>query len=84
MPSSRTLSFILILSASIVPLGAQARAEVASDAELCRWQLEYLISRDKLMDEEAAIYKAQCDCLGSNGQHEGQEAQNACAQQSAY
>ncbi len=42
---------------------AQAAGEAAPDFELCKSQLELLISGGKLTSDEAEAFKAQCDCL---------------------
>lgn len=58
----RHLAPIFLLA---LTLPAQAAAPV-SNAVLCRSQLELLVSGNKLTDEEAATFEAQCACLEDN------------------
>ncbi|HEV7292126.1 MAG TPA: hypothetical protein VGN79_07385 [Devosia sp.] len=57
-PAFLALVTVLSLAAPTVAL-----AQGASNAQLCRWQVEMLTSRDKLTDAEVAAFQAQCDCL---------------------
>jgi hypothetical protein len=70
----RTFSptFLGLLAAFSLVAPAAVVGQGASDAQLCRWQVEMLISRDKLTDAEAAAFQAQCNCLEQ--QESGQPA----------
>jgi hypothetical protein len=52
--------------AILVAVAAPALAAPATNADLCRSQLELLLSGRKLTSDEAATFKAQCDCLEQN------------------
>jgi hypothetical protein len=66
--SKRTVTLLLVL----VLIGASPMAakpnekSIAPDSELCRSQLDFLLSRGRLTAEEASRFEAQCDCLEQN------------------
>ena len=60
------------------PAGTSGQAvSSAPDAVLCRSQLDLLLSRNKLTEDEAAVYQVQCACLDRN---QSTDAQRICAQ----
>jgi len=56
---------------------AEPTSAAASEAMLCRAQLDLLMRGEKLTEAEAEVYEAQCACLEQN---QGQATQSACAQ----
>lgn len=52
---------LVLLAPLLMP--SQAVAGPAPDSVLCWSQLELLMSRQKLTEDEAAVYQAQCTCL---------------------
>jgi hypothetical protein len=62
------------LAPILLALVTPTLAAPASDAELCRSQLELLLSGNKLTDTEAATFQAQCDCLEETPDAECAEA----------
>lgn len=65
-------AFLALVNALCFVTPAAALAQGASNAQLCRWQVEMLTSRDKLTDAEVEDFQAQCDCL--EHQESGQPA----------
>ena len=72
-------TLILALFAAALSFPAQAQ-EAAPESELCRMQLDLLVSNGSLTEEEQAVFEAQCACL--EAQEAGQGEGNAsCAQE---
>lgn len=72
-------TMILALFAVTLAFPAQAQ-EAAPESELCRMQLDLLMSGEKLTEEEQAVFEAQCACLEQQEQS-GSDAENGtCAQ----
>lgn len=60
MRTALTLSFALLATCAA---SAAPSTNAAVEAQLCRWQVEALVSRDKLTAEERTRFEKQCDCL---------------------
>ncbi|MBJ6986748.1 MULTISPECIES: hypothetical protein [unclassified Devosia] len=70
------LATLLVLP--MLPASAQSQTE-SIEAQLCRNQLDLLLSREKLTQDEEAVFNAQCDCLEEQAKSSDPERQ-ACAQ----
>lgn len=60
---------------------APALEGAAPDSELCRSQLELLISGGKLTPDEIDAFTAQCDCLAEKEQGPVPEAELSCTRE---
>ncbi len=62
-------TLLLLALLSFVPAAAaQSAPDPSVEANLCRAQLELLVSGDKLTPEEVARFEDQCDCLASRAE----------------
>ncbi len=56
-------ALILLLTLLSSPASAQMTPAPSVEAQLCRSQLDLLISGDKLTEDDIARFQNQCDCL---------------------
>lgn len=63
------LTFAIALS-TVTASQAAPNAASSAEAQLCRSQLELLLSGNKLTAEEAARFEQQCDCLDDLADHD--------------
>jgi hypothetical protein len=78
-PVAATLAALAML---VTPSAGLAKSTngVAPDSELCRSQLDLLISGKKLTTEEVSMFEAQCDCMAQNEQTKDRDVDRSCAQ----
>lgn len=70
----------LVILATSLAVSTQVAAGPARDSTLCWSQLELLMSRQKLTESEADIYRVQCTCLEQKEQANQSSGQKSCAQ----
>lgn len=72
-------ALILCLAVLAAPAAQASPGQTASaEAKLCRAQLELLVSRNRLTEDEEARFVAQCDCLETL---DGGQDTSTCAQE---
>lgn len=70
---------VLVLALMLVMPTMTARAqEAAPDSQLCRSQLDLLISGNKLTEDEARLFEDQCNCLEAREQGDEAAARDHC------
>lgn len=67
------------LVATLLVAPAQGQGMMASEATLCRSQLELLMDGEKLTPDEEARFEAQCDCLERAASEGAALGKAACA-----
>lgn len=70
---------VLALLLAMPSLSAQAQ-QPAPDSQLCRSQLELLISGNKLAADEVQLFETQCLCLEAREQGDEESVRKHCAQ----
>jgi hypothetical protein len=74
------MRYLLILLPMVLALPAAAQGQTESaDAQLCWNQLDLLLSREKLTEDEQHVFEAQCDCLDVKAKS-GDQTREECAQ----
>lgn len=69
-----------VILAAFLAIPTHVAAGPAPDSTLCWSQFELLMSRQKLTESEADIYRAQCTCLEEKEQTNQSSGQKSCAQ----
>lgn len=75
----------LVILAVTASAPASANADIlASEATLCRSQLELLMDRQRVTPDEIVRFDAQCACLEEKAQAGDPEGRQICTQQDAF
>lgn len=71
------LALALLTAMAVLPVQAQ---RPALDSELCRAQLDLLLSGEKLTEDEINRFETQCDCLEARERGETDGTEGNCAE----